>query len=426
MSRSAGTQTKFRHGKADELMNRLEDLDIVEVDIFDQAFIADTAAGWSRALEKNWLARYNHGYALLDSEAMQDFASDERCRPPNADIVKMMGAAPGTPFERFTGHFLTALNGDEHKRLRSLLARSFTPRQANMNRQFMQDRINSVLDQVSSKGECDFLEVIAEYPISILCRMVGFAPDDIPAIQHYLERLSGAFSLDPQQLNELNEIFGHLFSYASKIIEHRRGAGEHPQDLVQDLCDLTGEGDKLSDEELRVLLITLLGAGYDTTKNQLAFMMKLLCDHPHEWEQLLNDASRVKPFIEESLRFLNPNPANYRVTNVDVVYRDVLFPANTMIMIPEGFAGRDPKKNAEPTKFDPDRLTKFHMTFGSGAHYCLGIFLARALMEEALPVIVRRLKRPRQTAPMRLSDTWGGILPCRSLRIAFEPETLGS
>ena len=95
------------------------------------------------------------------------------------------------------------------------------------------------------------------------------------------------------------------------------------------------------DPILRVLLINLISAGYDTTKNQLILMMKVLLDHPEEWSKVADDPGRVQKVVDESLRFYSPVSATFRVTNVDMDYRGTLIPKDTMLMLPLTYAGRD-------------------------------------------------------------------------------------
>ena len=81
----------------------------------------------------------------------------------------------------------------------------------------------------------------------------------------------------------MNWALAHLFDYVDELVDARRNRSEAKDDLLQTLVDLATDGESLSDEELRVLLINLISAGYDTTKNQLILMMKVLLDHPKEW-----------------------------------------------------------------------------------------------------------------------------------------------
>ena len=400
---------------------QLEELNLPEIDIHSPEFIKDPNANYAEARRHSWLAKYPFGYILLDYQAMKDFLPDERCRTPNRDITALAGVEKGSPFERFNDHFLLALDGDEHRRHRRIMAPAFTPREANRFRPFMRETINEILDQVADKGECDFVRVAAQYPITVMCHLIGVSPKDIARFEEWVIVQSDAFSLNQESVASVNAALGHMFEYVTELVEHRRKPGEKRDDLLQTLVDLATEGERLSDEELRVLLIHLIAGGYDTTKNQLICIMKILLDHPEEWKALSRVPDRIKPFIEEALRFLNPITTTFRVPNVDIEYRDTLIPKDTMLMLPLTFAGRDEAVNESPMNFNPDRPTKRHLAFGLGIHICVGMFLARALLEEALPIIVERLKQPKaagEAIPRQFSAIGGYV----ELPIRFESE----
>ena len=211
-----------------------------------------------------------------------------------------------------------------------------------------------------------------------------------------------------------------MYEYVTRLVDSRREAGNHPQDLLQDLVEIALEGDRLDDEELRTLLVLLLGAGYDTTKNQLNLVMKMLIDHPQEQEKLAGEPARVKRLINESLRLRNAIGCLHRLNDVDIEYRDVLIPANTFLSMPVTFYGWDAKHADAPGSFDPERRDAPPViAFGQGIHMCLGQFLARALLEEALPMLARRIRNPRlngDIVPRAPMGIWG----YKSLPIAFD------
>jgi cytochrome P450 len=406
-------------------MQELANLDLPQIDLFDPDFSQNPHAVYAKARERSWLASYQFGYILLDQESMKDFLRDDtRCREPNRDIVAAWNAQ-GSPFDRFTSNQLVALSGAAHKRIRDLVAPAFTPRAANVQRELMRATLNRILDDVVPKGACEFTEVSAKYPIAVMCRLIGVPVEDIAMFAEWLEPQESAFGQDPAALPRLNAALSHLLDYVERLVADRKRPGTHPEDLLQSLVELTDQGDRLTNEELVLLVALLLGAGYDTTKNQLNLLMKLLADRPDEWERLTIDANRVKPVIEESLRYLNVIGCLHRVTNVEIVYRDVKIPANSFFSIPITFHGRDPLLNARPDEFDPDRSERRHFAFGQGMHICLGQFLARALLEEALPIIVRRLKKPRVAGPLKYRSPMG-IWGYTALPITFEPGHLGA
>lgn len=403
-------------------MKRLEDLtDLPEIDVHDPAYVQDPHGHVARAREQSWIGKYNFGYMALDFQSMKDFLGDRRFRTGNRDLSKMMGIGENTAFARFQNNFLQALNGPGHDRLRALVAPSFTPRAANLHRDYMRETINKVLDQHVPAGECDFVRVAARYPISVMCRLLGIDTADIDVFEEWVDVFSVSQSHKEDTVAMVDRAIGNMFDYADKIVEARRAPGLKPDDLFQSLVELSNNGDVLSDEELRVMMISLIAGGYDTTKNQLIFLMKLLTDYPQEWEKLAADPSRVKPFIEEALRFLHPIGVAFRLPNEDIVYRDVLIPKDTLIALPMTASGRDPAVNENPDVFDVDRKSRTMVTFGQGMHMCVGMFLARALLEEALPVIVRRMPRPRVNGEVTVRP-FQAIWSLNALPIAFDKE----
>ncbi len=398
---------------------QLADLKLAEIDIFDPAYHRDPHGAYDAARKVHpWLAKYQFGYLLLDYASMRAFLrDDERCRTPNRDITTLWNAA-GTPFQRFNDHNLVALGGEAHKRIRDLVAPAFTPRAANKHREFMRDVFNEVLDELGEAETCDINAVASKYPITVMCALLGIARSDTAKFVHWLDVLESAFGQDERLLPRLNESIQGMIDYVQGLIDARRAPGDHPDDVLQNLAELASAGQKLSDEELRNLLIILLGAGFDTTKNQINLIMKIFIDRPDIWRRVADHPETAKGVIEESLRFLNPIGAVHRVTNVDITYRDVLVPANSFMSVPLTYNGRDAEANAQPNEFDPNRNVS-HITFGQGIHICLGQFLARALLEEAIPIMARRMRNPRLAGEPAVRTPLG-IWGYSSLPIAFE------
>lgn len=400
--------------------SRLDELELAEIDIFDPAYHRDPHAVYDAARNVHpWLAKYQFGYLLLDYASMRAFLrDDERCRTPNRDIT-IMWNAEGTPFQRFTDHNMVALSGDDHKRIRDLVAPAFTPRAANKHRPFMREVFNEVLDGLGDAESCDINTVASQYPITVMCVLLGIARSDTAKFVRWLDVMEAAFGQDARVLPRLNESIEGMLGYVQTLIDERRKPGDHPDDVLQNLVDLAHEGQSLSDEELRNLLIILLGAGFDTTKNQLNLIMRIFIERPDVWQRVAENSDAAKPVIEESLRYMNPIGSLHRVTNVDITYRDVLIPANSFLSMPIIYNGRDPEMHAEPGVFNPDRKAMSHITFGQGIHICLGQFLARALLEEAVPIMARRMRNPRTTAEGTFRTPLG-IWGYSSLPIAFE------
>lgn len=403
-------------------MKSVSEMDLPEIDIFDPDFARDPHAIYAEARKKSWIAKYQFGYMLLDYDDMKAFLRDDgRCREPNQEIV-MAWNAKDTPFDRFTSNSLVALRGDDHKRIRNLVAPAFTPRTANKHRQFMRDRMIEVIEEFLPKGACDFAELSAQYPITVMCRLIGVPQEDCMRFAKWLEPQEAAFGQDASMLPEISDGLDNMYKYVAGLIEERQKPGDHPDDLLQDLVGLASDdGDQLTDEELKTLLIILLGAGFDTTKNQLNLMIKMLIDNPDELAKLESDSERFLPFINETLRYKNAIGSLHRITDVDIEHNDVLFPANTFVSMPITAYGRDASKYDQPDQLDPDRSGPPSIAFGQGIHMCLGQFLARALLEEGLPIVVERLKNIRLDGEIEYRSPLG-IWGYKTLPIAFDNE----
>ena len=398
-------------------------MEIPEIDINSPAFLEDPHSTYAEARRQSWIARFQDGYILLDYDDMKALLTDPRCRTPNRDITKLAGVEKGSPFERWNDHFLFALDGEPHDRLRKIVAPAFTPREAYRFRPFMRDTMHRILDQIEGQSECDFTQVAAQYPITIMCRILGVDPADIERFEGWLISLANLFTLNKKVLEELNVTLAQLFDYVDELIDGRRAPGKKPDDLLQSLVELSTDGDSLSDEELRLLLINLLSGGYDTTKNQLIFIMKVLIDNPEQWHFLSENPDQVKPFIEEVIRYRNPVNTSLRVSNEDMEFRDIVIPKDTMLMLPLTFSGHDASKNEEPSEFRVDRKMKLHLAFGQGVHFCLGYFMARALLEEALPIIVDRIRKPKPAGDAIIPSYFMGLSSYTKLPISFQPAT---
>jgi len=404
-------------------MMRLDELSLPEIDIFDQAFAKDPHGTFHRARETGaWIAKYQFGYIPLDLESVGYFyRADDTCRTPNRDIVASW-KAENTLFERFFTTMMIGLNGEAHRRLRRIVAPAFTPREANGYRDLMRDGLRATIEPWLSRGECDFAAAISRYPVCIICEMVGIPREDVQVFEDWLDKLEASYAQDAAALPELDRVIGAMFGYIDGILATRRGSNTKPADLLQTMLDLTEEGG-LTDEEVRCMLVVLLGAGYDTTKNQLTSILYLMTQHPHYWVRAANQTDFPKKLIEESLRYMSPIGAMHRVTNTDIIYRDVVIPANTFISLSQNAAGRDPGANTNAECFDPDRERPVHIAFGQGQHFCLGQYIARALLEEAVPRLAKAMLDPKLAGDPTFRSPMG-VWGLATLPISFSPGTL--
>lgn len=403
-------------------MRPITELPLPYLAIGDPEFAKDPVSGVSAARGQHpWLAKTDYGYVVTEYAAIRDLLGmDAQMRPPHEVIIDAMNAR-GSRWERFQTESLLAIHNADHKRIRDVVAPMFTPRAANQHRALMRQVISRLLDEWSPKGRFDFEEFASYFPITVMCSLLGASPSIVPGLRSSLEALGLSFNLIPGFLPQLEKACEVLEDELARLIADRR-AGRRPNaetDLLDLLLEARDSGG-ISEGELTSLLIFLFVAGYDTSKNVLTFIMHEMLTRPEIYERCATDLAYCHKVVEESLRFRSPG-TSARLTNVDLVYRDVMIPKNTMLFLPNGIAARDPSAVPDPDRFDPDRQhVNRHIGFGRGMHLCLGQFIARAQIEEGLHQIAQRIQSPK------LAGTFGyrpfpGVWGLKGLPIEFIP-----
>jgi cytochrome P450 len=401
-------------------MQAAEDLVLPELAMGGPAFAEDPARGFAAARAQHpWLARWAFGYVVTDYAAMRDlFRMEGKMRTQFAAMVELMGAA-GTPWGRFQQSHLTGSNGDDHRRLRDVLAFAFTPREANRHRGLMREVVAELLDAWAPRGAFDFEAFAGLFPITVMCRLIGASPSVIPELLAAMDALGLSASMDPSLLPVLQEAVGALDAFVHRLIAERRAGGAGEGGLLDVLLQAQGP-DGLTERELADLLLLLLVAGYDTTKNQLTLTMHELLRRPDMYRRCAEDFDFCRKAVEESLR-LHGIVSTARILSKEIVYRDVRLPKDAMVFLPVNLAARDPSAVEAPDEFQPERRpANAHLSFGQGAHICLGQFLARAQMEEGLHLIAQRIRNPTSPGPGGWRP-FPGVWGLTGLPIAFEP-----
>ena len=403
-------------------MRPVTELSLPHLAIGSPEFARDPVSQFDTARAQHpWLAKTDYGYVITEYAAIKDLLGmDAQMRPPHEVFIDAMNAR-GSRWERFQMESVLAIHNADHKRIRDVIAPMFTPRAANQHRALMRQVISQVLDEWSPKGRFDFEEFASYFPITVMCSLLGASPSIVPGLRSSLEALGLSFNMIPGFLPQLEKACEVLEDALATLIADRR-AGRRlnaEPDLLDPLLEARDSGG-ISEGELQSLLIFLFVAGYDTSKNVLTFIMHDMLQHPEIYARCAEDLAYCRKVVEESMRYRSPG-TSARLTDVDLVYRDVMIPKNTMLFLPNGIAGRDPSAFPDPEKYDPDRQqTNRHIGFGRGMHLCLGQFIARAQLEEGLHQIARRIKSPR------LAGTYGyrpfpGVWGIRGLPIEFAP-----
>jgi cytochrome P450 len=405
-------------------MQALAELDLPHLPMEDPAFAADPFSRMAEAKAKHpWLATSKFGYVVHDYTAMNElYRMEDKLRVPYSGIVEMM-EQQGTPWGRFTAEQLIALPEKEHRFIRTTFASKFTPRYANQLRPMMRDAITKLLDQFAPRGEIDFEEFASHFPISVIFGLVGAPPEAIPELRDDLEAIGLAMSMEKERFPRINEGMVRIEKFVENLIADRRAhpRKDTPEDLLDILIEVSDDGN-VSHRQLADLLTFFFLAGYDTSKNVLTYTMYTLLEYPEIYERCAEDYDYCRKVIEEALRWFNPGTV-MRIVDQDLVYRDVLLPKDTVLFFPLSVSGRDPVAFADAQTFDPDRPidpNRRHIAFGLGKHMCLGQYIARAQLQEAIHQVAQRMKNPKLAGEFGwrpFYGTWG----LRGLPIKFIP-----
>lgn len=375
-----------------------------------------------RAAEQSWLARGEIGYSILRYDDVVAVLRDKRWHSAVPLVIEM--SAEATPeFKMRRRESILSAEGDTHVRLRRLVAPAFSPRRADTLRPAMRDVVNNLVDRVASSGSADIATDVCEpYPIPIICELLGAPKADWELFSRWatdvLRVFDNNFKVDMPAIIAAQD---ELDTYTRGLIADRRSKPR--DDLLTDLIAMEEAGDRLTTEELVMMVEAVIVGGTDTTRNQLGLAVDMLIDQPDKWRQLADDPATAPRFVEETMRLNGAVRATGRVASCDIEYRDVLFPAGTIVFPGLASANRDPSIFPEPNHFDPTNRENDQpqLTFGSGIHYCLGAALARAELQEALPLLARRLPNIRRTAEPRYKIATAGIFGPTSLPVGFDP-----
>jgi cytochrome P450 len=403
-------------------MRPVSELRLPHLAIQSDAFAADPFSFVAAARNQHpWLATTDTGYYFVNEyEAIKDLSyMDDKFRPAMDGITEFMGAKGG-PWADFFDNTMLGRSPPEHTRLRGSVAASFTPRNVNRHRAVMQEVISELLDEWAPKGSFDFAGFSANFPIRVMFRLIGASTDKLPGILTALETQGMSANLVRSMVPALNEAIVTMWNFVHGVIlERRKNGGGEEGDVLNSLIAANRDGE-INDAELHNILIFLFGAGYDTSKNMLTFIMHAMLENPEQWTRCAEDRPFCDKVVEETLRYHSVSSL-YRIATEDVAYRDVLFPKGTILFMPLQLAGRDPRAFSDADRFLPERPDAAkHFAFGRGIHMCLGQFLARAQLQEGLHLIAQRLVNPRLAGEV----TWRpfpGVWGIKTLPIAFEP-----
>jgi cytochrome P450 len=323
---------------------------------------------------------------------------------------RRLGSEEGTQIasRRAEGELHSIHNMDEpgHTEMRKLIADQFAPRAVLRWRPRIQEIIDSLLDEMVERGECEFVEHAASrLPLLVLAELLGVPKPDAPLLLQWTNEMVTP-DAGPLHAGEAQVLArAQLFDYFHHLVKERR---HHPaDDLVTLLARSCVGGRPLTEHEMDPYFLLLVVAGNETTRNLVSGGLWGLASTSGALERLRGCPDLLDTSVEEMLRWVSPVINMRRTAACDIEWHGTAIPAGDKVVLWFGSANRDERVFPDPDQFKLDRRPNNHLAFGWGNHFCLGAHLARLEVKLFFAELLRRNLVVEVTEPpVRVMSNW--------------------
>ena len=288
---------------------------------------------------------------------------------------------------------LMFLDPPDHTRLRALVSRAFTPRRIEQLEGRIRAICNEFFDRVEGARRFDYVQDFASpLPSLVISSLLGVPLQDQEMLRGHIETI---FHIEPG-VGMINDV-----SMSARLAIQEYILGQLAQrrvdprdDMLTDLtrAEITEDGvtRRLTDDEAADFGNLLVSAGTETVSKFLGWATMLLDEHRDQRDQMVANPALIQNAVEEILRYEAPSPVTGRWTTRDLEYHGVSIPAGSKVLLIAGSANRDERHYSDADRFDIHRSFDHHLSFGYGAHFCIGAALARMEARVALEETLRR------------------------------------
>lgn len=265
-----------------------------------------------------------------------------------------------------------------HTRLRRLAAPAFRPSVLEQFRVLVRETSDQLIAAMVDAGEVDFIRDFA-YPLprTVICRMLGVPPEDDAVWNDWVYTIANVnrTMFKASEPGSMRDALVGLGEYCRDLIRSRHGVPS--DDLLGALIAAEQSADDLTEDELVATLLLLIVAGHETTVNLLGSGMYLLARDQDQWRSLQGDGALAAPAVEEAIRYEPPARVSARIATSTASINGVEVHEGERVMVIAPAVNRDERRYADPDVFDIRRERAPSLSFGFGAHFCLGAPLAR-------------------------------------------------
>lgn len=357
----------------------------------------------------SWYAESPIGLVVLRYVPARALLRDPRFDHNGRLFMERNGVVDGPVHDWFVPMIVNR-DGADHRRLRGLVNRAFTPRVVENLRPFIRARAEELADRLAENEISDFVTDFGDpMPLAVMCELLGVPPEDHDVFRGWSTDIGLVFSVAHG-----GEIPGRvaaallgLSGYVESLMAAK--ARKPGEDLISALIAARREdGGLVSREELLNLVITLVFAAHDTTRHQLANAMVAFAEHPGQWSVLGQRPELAERAVEEVMRWRPSTTIAYRYAVDHLEFEGLPLAPGDCLTVCVATTQRDPAVFHGGDRFDitvPREAPP--LQFGAGPHHCLGAALARAEVGEVLPLLARRFGPPRIAGPVSWSPPMG-------------------
>ena len=299
-------------------------------------------------------------------------------------------------------HFARGLahsDAPEHRRLRGLLARAFTPKMI----EGLRPRIREIIDQKVSTldSESDLIgDLLTPIPARVVGELLGSSEKDIPDLIRWAHAINGLYEkggrISSEKALHAEKMLGEMREFVRRLVREREtkmsaGALVGDEDVISAL--VMQDADALSEEELLSTAVTLFVAGHETTTHLLGNGIFALVQRPQLLASLRNDPALMENAVEEMARFDGSVPRSWRIAKREITISGATIPAGDLVLPILAAANRDPEVFGDPDQFLPERDSRKHLAYGKGVHVCLGAPLARIEAQEIIASLLKKFSQ---------------------------------
>ncbi|WP_158920501.1 cytochrome P450 [Streptomyces sp. NBRC 109706] len=362
-------------------------------DLTDPALMNDRYEYYRRLRETEPIHHSPQGFWTLaryaDVEAFLRAPQTSSATPEDAMFAALRGGRDA-PAMRSMRRWMVVKSGEEHRRLRRLVARALTPNAVERLRPEIHRIVSGLIDEMG-EGEIDLISQFATpVPIAVICGLLGIPIEDAWRCLEWTNAIANIVDplITPQMRIAMNTAEPQFSAYIQEQMELRRS---HPRDdVLTMLMRKDDNGDGLSDEDVIAQVLLLFNAGHETTLNVIGNAVHALLTHPDQLRILRDQPELIEPAFEELARYNATVQIIARQLNGDLALDGTVIPAGSAVLGITGSAHRDPARFDDPDRLDVRRTGVRSLAFGSGPHACIAAMLGKAEVSIALTELLRR------------------------------------